>query len=505
MTKLPHNLPNSLPTWDAFLAAAKDANVLSLCVPLNFDHETAVTLADRFVQEPQLFFLESATTGPGNMARYSFLGFDPEWTWQWRCTDKKKEQNPFTALRQRLKNIRQKSLYGADVRLGGPDVAAYVGACGFFGYDAATALEPTIGKPPPKKLGLPDAFFFFPRSFLVLDHLARRLFVCRNVTISNAGGREVWRSLYEEGCQSLLELTSKLLLPHATPVLNIKDAPPDFAACEASFPEATFKKAAAQCLEEIRSGEIFQVQIGNRLSLKTAARPFDIFRHLRVLNPSPYMFFYKFGDEHLLGASPEMMVGVEAGRVTHRPIAGTRRRSWDTSPGGRDERMRIELQTSEKERAEHVMLVDLARNDVGRVAAAGSVKVDELMSVEEYSHVFHMVSQVTGELAPGKDAFDALISGFPNGTVSGAPKIRAMQLIYELEKVSREFYAGSLGLFDCHGNLRSTILIRSIHVARGVASTHASAGIVYDSVDSEEWLETRNKMAATVIAMQNTV
>jgi anthranilate synthase component 1 len=262
-----------------------------------------------------------------------------------------------------------------------------------------------------------------------------------------------------------------------------------------------FMDRAARCLEEIRAGEIFQIQIGNRLSWPTKARPFDIFRHLRTLNPSPYMFYYKFGEEHLVGASPELMVGVQGRRVTHRPIAGTRKRHWDAA---KDAAAKLELTTSEKERAEHVMLVDLGRNDVGRVAAPGTVKVEELMTVEEYSHVFHMVSQVSGELRPDCNAFEAMRAAFPNGTVSGAPKIRAMQLINELEKASREFYAGALGLFDMSGNLRSTLLIRTIHVARGVAATHASAGIVYDSVPEHEWQETRNKMAACLAAMQLT-
>ncbi len=472
---------------------APDQVLVALAAAIPFDHETAVTLADRFVGEEHLFLLESATSGPN--ARWSFLGFDPLWTYSWRLGEPAEGGHPLAALRAKMRGTRLVSAHAKGVRLGGPDAALFAGPTGFFGYDCVTALEPTSlgGRPPlPKELALPDAYFFLPRSFLALDHLARRLFVVRLATD------------YDAGITALKALLKRLKGMHTPPPLEIESAAserPDFTACRSAFDEKEFKKLAARCLEEIRAGEIFQIQIGNRLTVDTAARPFDVFRHLRTLNPSPYMFFYRFGEHHVLGASPEMMVTVDGRRVTHRPIAGTRRRSWNAA---KDRAMKEELVTSEKERAEHVMLVDLGRNDVGRVAAPGTVKVEELMTVEEYSHVFHMVSQVSGELRPEIDAFDALAAGFPNGTVTGAPKIRAMQLIRELEKMSREFYAGSLGMFDFRGDLRSTILIRSIHMAHGVASTQASAGIVYDSDPADEWQETRNKMAACLLAMQRT-
>jgi len=504
----------SLPDYAAFQTAAQGADLVVLAVPIPFDHETPVTLADRFVGEDAVFLLESATSGPH--ARYSFVGFDPLWTWSWSRDHGAVAQlttaagveslplpdgDPVAGLRSVMERHRLATVYPAGVRLGGPDVAAMVGATGFFGYDVAAALEPSVGSPPPKTLGLPDANFFVPRTFLVLDHLARRLFVTRLAAIGADRGDAALRTVFDAETQKLKELLKRLSAMHGPPPLALTDAPPDYEACRAAFTYEQFIGRARRCLEEIRAGEIFQIQIGNRLSCRTEARPYDIFRHLRMLNPSPYMFYYKLGEHHVLGASPEMMVTVQGRRVIHRPIAGTRRRTWDVA---KDVRMRRELVESEKERAEHVMLVDLARNDVGRIAAPGTVKVEELMTVEEYSHVFHMVSQVAGELAPGQDAYKALAAGFPNGTVSGAPKIRAMQLINELEQVSREFYAGSLGQFDFQGDLRSTLLIRTIHVAAGVASTQASAGIVYDSTPEDEWLETRNKMAACLTAMQNT-
>lgn len=483
-----------------------DANTFVYTVAVPFDHETAVTLADRFASEAHFILLESATSGPN--ARYSILAFDPLWIFRSEgtvCTVEEAggglshvlpETNPVFALRDVMHKHKMAAIYPKGTRLGGPDVAMMAGSVGFFSYDISAALEPTVGKIPPKMLGMPDSCFFLPKFLLVMDHLSRRLFVSR--VIEYAGKEEETAKKAEEDLRALL---ARLAVPHIPPELKIVNGQPDYESCTATFDYPSFKASGQRCLEEIRAGEVFQIQIGNRLSTVTQARPFDIFRHLRTLNPSPYMFFFRFGEHHILGASPEMMVGVQGRQLTHRPIAGTRRRNWDHA---HDRMMREELISSDKERAEHVMLVDLSRNDIGRIAAAGSVRVEELMNVEEYSHVFHMVSQVTGELGAGTDAYDAMVVSFPNGTVSGAPKIRAMQLINEMEPVAREFYAGSLGLFDFSGDLKSTILIRTIHVAGGIASTQASAGFVYDSVVEQEWLETKNKMAACLIAMQHT-
>ena len=507
-------MSTNLPEFATFVAAAAAAEMVALCVPIAFDHETAVTLADRFIDEPHMFLLESAASGGPN-ARHSFLGFDPLWTWT--VSDARSGEavlasgavterrhlpagNPLAGLRELMQERRLATVYPVGTRLGGPDTAAMVGAIGFLGFDVGSALEPSAGTPPPKTLGLPDAFFFFPRSFLVLDHLSRRLFVSRNVLIQGGSEAEL-RQVFAAELAHLVRLLQRLNAAHVPAPLVLSEQPVDFAACTASVTKAEFLERGQRCLEAVKAGDIFQIQIGNRLSLATQARPFDIFRHLRMINPSPYMFFYKLGEHHILGASPEMMVGVQGQRLTHRPIAGTRRRTWDSV---QDAKMRRELVESEKERAEHVMLVDLARNDIGRLAVPGTVQVEELMTVEEYSHVFHMVSQVTGVMPTGTDAFDAMQVSFPNGTVSGAPKIMAMQLINQLETISREFYAGSLGIFDVRGNLKSTLLIRTIHVARGLASTQASAGFVYDSVPEQEWLETRNKMTACLLAMQNT-
>ncbi len=498
-----------------FLTAVHGADVAALAVTRHFDHETVISLAERFRDRSHFFLLESAASGPGSIARYSFLGFDPLWLFaaadsEVRCGfaaswEEAPRQHAVTevlhAFDQAFSRLKFAGLGRNEGALRELSLAQLCGAIGYFSYDVAAGLEPSIGAPPPAKLALPRTFFYIPCCLLVVDQLRRSLTVI--VTVAKPQGQAEWQDGDFARARAHL-VTIEQALDQAAPVatLRTKADPLPWDQATPSFPESAFYPAVERCLEHIRAGDIFQIQIGNRLTIPCAAEPFSVFRHLRVLNPSPYMFYYRMGEHHVLGASPEMMVQVQGQTVTHRPIAGTRKRTWNEET---DRRMRHELATSEKERAEHVMLIDLARNDVGRIAAPGTVRVDELMVVEEYSHVFHLVSQVSGQLAEGQRAIDALVAGFPNGTVSGAPKIKAMQLINELEPCAREFYAGCLGMFDFCGNLKSTILIRTIHMAHGMASTQASAGIVYDSVPKHEWQETRNKMAACMTAMTQTL
>jgi anthranilate synthase component 1 len=476
-----------LPTQSEFQAAAAAHDLVALTVPMHCDDETVVSVANRFLAKPELMLLESAAIG-GADARYSFVAFDALWV-----SEPGANSNPVTDLAKKMQGLRFKHVFAAGVPAHVQQQVLVGGPLGYFSYDMASTLEPAVPKHPTRALGLPVARFFMPQTLLVLDHLTSRLYVLRYMRKEDD---------FAAAERDLSATIAALKQKSSLPPLKVQEAELNFEGFKATFAKDKFLAAAERCLEEIRKGEIFQIQIGNRLSCQTSARPFDIYRHLRSMNPSPYMFYYRFGnDQHILGASPELMVGVQGRTVTHRPIAGTRKRTWDPV---RDQALQQELIQSEKERAEHVMLVDLGRNDIGRVAVPGTVQLDELMTVERYSHVFHMVSQVKGELRKEEDAFTAMQASFPNGTVTGAPKIRAMQLIAELEPVAREFYAGSLGMFGLDGNLRSTILIRTIHVHQGVASTQASAGIVYDSNPQHEWLETRNKMRACLLAMQNT-
>lgn len=508
---MPESLTNEK---SCFIDLAKKNDIVGFSKKLTWDHESTITLAQRFLNEEFFFLLESANGGSGHIARYSFLGFDPLCTWQgcvggaieYSVGDQTKQldcvapDNPVSALHRSIASLKVSHILPEDYK--GPQLETLSGATGYLAYDIASYLEPSIGKVPPKKLNLPELFYIIPKNLLIYDQLSKTLYLVYYVW-TGEGRNEGLEGLFAQANKGIAELEIKLknnLQP--APPLNISEAPLNYDAFNASLSKPKFLSLANRCKDEIMRGEIFQIQIGNRLSGSTQASAFDIFRHLRILNPSPYMFFYKFKDNHILGASPEMMVNVEGDLVIHRPIAGTRKRTWKAST---DLRMREELTTCEKERAEHVMLVDLSRNDIGRVATPGSVSVRELMVVEEFSHVFHLVSEVNGKLKKELSVADALISGFPNGTVSGAPKIRAMQLIYEMEPFAREFYAGSLGMFTFSLDLKSTILIRSIHIRNGIASTQASAGIVYDSIPEHEWMETRHKMAACLTAIQNTL
>ena len=493
-----------------YLEVVDKYDLVAIGETVSSDHQTSINIADRFIDEEHFFLLESATQGPGSVARYSFLGIGAlsrikaegrniEFTKEDGTTETA-VSNPVSFVSEYISslNVGFSGTSGIGVET---DLFMTAGATGYISYGVSSVIEPTVGKQPKKQIGLPDVYFFIPKTFLVFDQLSQNLHVFRFIKPVSGSKKDKVKQFEAE--KNNLEASVKdLKRGHLPPDLEVLESKFDFSKFKSEVDEDLFLQRVDRCLEEVKKGEVFQIQIGNRISAKTEARPFDLFRHLRKLNPSPYMFFYKFGKDHIIGSSPEIMVNLDGRKITHRPIAGTRKRTWNQET---DQRMINELTTSEKEKAEHIMLVDLGRNDIGRVALPGSVKVEELMMVEKYSHVFHMVSQVTGEVDKEFTSGDAMIVSFPNGTVSGAPKIRAMQLIAEIEDFDREFYAGSLGVFQFSGDLKSTILIRTMHVADGIASTQASAGVVFDSIPSEEWLETKNKMAACGVVIQNTL
>lgn len=370
------------------------------------------------------------------------------------------------------------------------------GAVGYIGYDCVRELE-RLPEPPPDDLGLPDLALLLTRTFVVFDHFAQRAFVITNVALAQDPD-----AAYDDAVQRCEELIEALAVPLTVPALETEvGAPPHFSSV---VDDEEYVSWVKQAKEHIFAGDIFQVVPSRRFETPLSGSAFSAYRVLRTLNPSPYMYFLRFGSPgdsrsiEIAGSSPEPLVRVTGDVVISRPIAGTRRRGGTEEE---DKALEAEFLADEKERAEHVMLVDLARNDVGRVARYGSVSVDELMVVERYSHVMHIVSSVSGRLAPQQRAFDALTASFPAGTVSGAPKVRAMEIIDSLEKTRRGPYSGVVGYFDFSGNLDTCITIRTLVATGGRAYVQAGAGIVADSDPGEEADETRRKAEVLLAAV----
>ena len=370
---------------------------------------------------------------------------------------------------------------------------AYGGAVGYIGYDMVRYFEDV---PLPDRAGdadLPDYRFIFPATVAVFDHVRNEIeFLAMPPTPDSAGRRAA-----QEELDRLLGALHTPLPADAHRPLGAGEhaVDPDLVSNQ---DRERFEAAVARAKEHILAGDAFQVVLSQRLRGETTAPPFRIYRALRILNPSPYLFYLDFGDAQLVGSSPEMLVRMQGGRAQVNPIAGTRRRG--TTPA-EDHALEHELMADEKERAEHVMLVDLGRNDLGRVCVEGSVQVDDFMSVERYSHVMHIVSRVSGEVAPDRDMFDVLAAAFPAGTVSGAPKIRAMQIVSELEPDRRGPYAGAVGYFGRTGDMDMCIAIRTLVMRQGRYSVQAGAGIVADSDPAREHQETLDKIRALVRAV----
>ena len=373
-----------------------------------------------------------------------------------------------------------------------PDLPRFTGgAVGYLDYDTAEWFEPAVrlSSPPTDR---DQAGFMVFDTVLAFDHVKHRILAIANARLRP--GADL-RSLYDFACAKIdfleRELERNLSRPERRQSSGLK--------VSANHTREAFEGAVTRIQEDIAAGEVFQAVISHRFDTSTDASPFDVYRALRHINPSPYMFFLRMGQDAIIGASPEMLVRVEGRHVETHPIAGTRRRG--TTPD-EDQRLAEELRRSEKERAEHVMLVDLGRNDIGRVSEIGSVRVPQFMALERYSHVMHLVSRVEGKLAQDKDRLDALVATFPAGTLTGAPKIRAMQIISELEPTRRGIYAGAVGYLDFAGNLDFCITIRTVVMVNGKAYIQAGAGIVADSNPAAEYEETRDKARAVVQALE---
>ncbi len=446
------------------------------------DLETPVSAFLKIATGDYSFLLESVEGGE-RLARYSFLGTEPYRVIETGPGTSAGPVEPLALVEAELAKYRLVPVPGLPRFHGG--------AVGYLSYEAARYFE-ELPSPEANPLHLPEAVFMLTDTLLVFDHLQHKIKVVSHVRLEG----DIERA-YAQGVERIDRLVDRLSKPLATPVLGPGNGLPSSPARSNLSPE-DFQARVARGKEHINAGDIIQVVLSQRLARPTQAAPFTIYRALRSINPSPYMYYLHLGKAHIIGASPEMLVRVEDGVVTTHPIAGTRPRSADAA---QDAALAKELRADEKERAEHIMLVDLGRNDIGRVSLPGTVRVPELMTVERYSHVMHLVSHVEGKLRPEYSSADALRSCFPAGTVSGAPKIRAMQIIAELEPDKRGPYAGAVGYFAFSGNMDTAITIRTIVLVDGVAYVQAGAGIVADSVPEREHQECLNKAMALLKAI----
>jgi anthranilate synthase component 1 len=397
-------------------------------------------------------------------------------------------ENPLEVLRERVHAIRVAKL---------PELPPFVGgAVGYAGYDTVRYVE-HLPHAPTDDRKLPDMSFAFYDHMIVFDNVQKTAIV-----VVLAKVQSDLKAAYAEGCRRVDRFIEKLAGPKNTlsPV-DIETTGEANVSYKSNFTQQQFENAVRKCNEYIRAGDIFQVVISQRLSVPLAVDPFEVYRTLRVVNPSPFMFFLRTPQCTLVGSSPEIMVRVVDGKVTVRPLAGTRRRGRTEEE---DQQLADELLADPKERAEHVMLVDLGRNDVGRVAKFGSVEISDVMVIERYSHVMHITSNVTGQLTDDRDAFDALAACLPAGTVSGAPKVRAMEIIDELEPHRRGPYGGAVGYIDFAGNMDTCIALRTMVIQDGTAYIQAGAGIVADSVPEKEYEETLNKARGLLKAIEIT-
>ncbi len=479
------------PSRSEFTKLARKFNLIPVYREIIADFDTPVSAFQKLGRVENAFLLESVEGGE-RLGRYSFLGCDPFLL----MTASGNEVNQQGSTGE-VTEFNEADPLGVIARLLGRYAPApvdglpafYGGAVGYVGYDAVRYFE-KIPRRAASDLRLPDVAFMFTGALLVFDHLKHKIKIVVNVRVDEGG-------TYEQAIAQIDELINRLRQPLAYRPLSELSSfnRPRF---QSNVDQSDFVAMVKKAKEYIKAGDIFQVVLSQRFEKKIKVEPFDIYRVLRTINPSPYMVYLKLNDLVLAGTSPEPLVKVEGSRVITRPIAGTRPRG---STNEEEKRLEQELLSDAKERAEHIMLVDLGRNDLGRVCLAGSVKVEELMAVEKYSHVMHMVSTVGGTLTEDKNAFDALKACFPAGTVSGAPKIRAMEIIDELEPTCRGPYAGIYGYFGFGGNLDCGITIRTITIKGNKAYVQAGAGIVADSVPEKEYEESVNKATALLAAI----
>jgi anthranilate synthase component 1 len=491
----------TVPSFSDFRQLAAQGNLIPVFDEVHFDWETPLSAFRKIEDGKFSFFLESVEGGE-KWGRYSFLGSSPTYLFRSKGEEfeivkdgevlrKGRERDPLRALERFLENTRSTGLDSLP-RFSG-------GAVGYINYDVIRSFE-KIPELLPQDHDLYDCYFMITDTLLIFDSLKQRVKVISNVFLD---GQQSLKEAYREAEGKIGRIVARLKNPSFSSPSQESFSPSQESFSPSplcsNFRKEDFLKAVERAKEYIKAGDVIQVVLSQKFSTEIHCQPFDIYRALRSINPSPYLFYLRMNDMVLLGASPEVMVRLEDRQIELRPLAGTRKRGKTQEE---DLAMEKDLLADEKEKAEHIMLVDLGRNDVGRVAEIGSVKVTELMGVERYSHVMHIVSNIQGTLAPGKNAFDVFRAAFPAGTVSGAPKIRAMEIIEELEPIRRGAYAGAVGYFSFSGNMDTCITIRSVLIKDGKAYVQAGAGIVADSEPEREYEETLNKAKAIFRAIQ---
>lgn len=493
-----------VPTWEEFQAEARPGLMLPVYRELTGDTLTPVSAYARIESPGRPGFLFESVVGGEKVGRYSFLGSDPFLEFEARGLEvairdhrtgvltRFSDPDPLAALEKWINRYKVTHRKGLPRFIGG--------AVGMAGYDSVRYVE-HLPDTPPDDRGLPDLAFGFYDRMVIFDNIRKTVLV---VALAEITEDEPLQATYEKATRRIDELVAQLADARRESGFALRfsdvntDSQPTRQA-KSNFERAEFEAMVERCQEYIKAGDIFQVVPSQRFELETKARAFDVYRSLRIVNPSPFLFYLPWEGFSLVGSSPEILVRVEDGEMTVRPLAGTRKRGRDEAE---DQALEADLLADPKERAEHIMLIDLGRNDVGRVAKFGSVELSDIMHIERYSHVMHISSNVTGELAEGMTAFDALRSGLPAGTVSGAPKIRAMEIIDEMEPQKRGPYAGAVGYIDFSGNMDMCIALRTIVLQQDKAYIQAGCGVVYDSVPAAEYEETVNKARGMVKALQ---
>jgi anthranilate synthase component I len=480
-------------SFEEFKELARRGTFVPVCKEIVADLLTPVSAFLKIAEHADYAFLLESVEGGEHVGRYSFLGKDPFLilrssngkTIVERTGKTTESDQPFVVtLRGLMADFRSPFV---------PDLPRFTGgAVGYVGYGASSWFEPVLGDLGSAPDGADDAGFMLFDTVLAFDHVQHRILIIANARITADDDLE---SLYQFACAKIQFLERELDRNLSRPNRAHAGAPD----LRSNQTQQQFEEKVRTAKEHIAAGDIYQVVLSQRFEAEVAADPFTVYRALRHVNPSPYMYFIRMGGVSVVGSSPEMLVRVEGSRVETHPIAGTRPRGRTDEE---DMRLAEELKRNEKERAEHVMLVDLGRNDVGRVCQYGSVRVPQFMGLERFSHVMHLTSIVEGKLADDRDRLDALVSCFPAGTVSGAPKVRAMQIIRDLEPSGRGLYAGAVGYLDFAGNLDFCIAIRTVIMSKGRAFVQAGAGIVMDSNPTAEYEETKDKARALVRALE---